>query len=122
MIQRVSESGLGAWPGVYPQVNLSEDDDNLYVKAEVPGVESGDIELSVEEDSLILRGERKIVLPEKVNLHRRERTGGVFRRKINLPARIATTKVTAEVKNGVLRVTLPKAPEAKPRAIKVKAE
>jgi HSP20 family protein len=109
--------------GVFPHLNVSEDAENLYVRSELPGVEPGDIEISVEGETLTLRGERK--LPEAgegVSYHRREREAGRFRRIITLPARISPDKVEAIFKNGVLKIVLPKAVEARVKEIKVKTE
>ena len=74
--------GLSPWrPGVYPLVNLSEDQDNLYVRAELSGIKPEALEITFHEGNLILRGERKIPSEEKaVNYHRRERDSGFFRR------------------------------------------
>jgi len=113
--------GTGNYTGVYPPVNLSEDEEALYVRAELPGVAAGDIDISVEGENLILRGERKIESSKEVNYHRRERTAGTFRRIMTLPVRVDTGKVSADVSNGVLSIILPKAEEAKPRQISVKA-
>jgi HSP20 family protein len=78
------------------------------------------VDLSVEGDSLTLRGERKIPeAGEKVSYHRREREAGVFRRVITLPVKVEADKVRAAMKNGILSVTLPKAAEAKPKQIVV---
>ena len=108
--------------GVFPAVNLSEDSENLYVRAELPGVAPGEIEITTEENNLIIKGERKIVSEgEKVSYHRRERDSGKFRRITSLPTRVDTSKVKAVCKNGVLTVTLPKAAEVKPRQIEVKS-
>jgi HSP20 family protein len=118
-------SGRGIAPaaGVFPALNMSEDDSNLYVRAELPGVAPEDIEMTTKENNLILKGERKIAPEgEKVSYHRRERDAGKFRRIISLPTRVDSDKVTAVCKNGVLTVTLPKAAEAKPRQISVKSE
>lgn len=109
------------WTGVYPPLNLTEDDQGLFVRAELPGLEAEDLDISVEGDKLILRGERKIAAPEGVNFHRRERSAGTFRRIVNLPTRIDPAKVTAAMKNGLLTISLPKAEEAKPRQIQVKS-
>ena len=108
--------------GVFPALNVSEDEDNLYVRAELPGIVPEQIEITTKENNLIIKGERKIAAEgEKVSYHRREREAGSFRRIISLPARVDTEKVTAACKNGVLTVTLPKAAEVKPRQIKVKS-
>ena len=106
--------------GVYPLLNLSEDEDHLYLTAELPGVSAEDLDISIHGDSLTLRGERKI--PEtdkKVNYHRREREAGFFRRGVNLPVKIDSEHVKATVVNGILSMTMPKAAEAKARQIKV---
>ena len=105
----------------YPALSITEDTGNFYARAELPGVVTEDLEISVVEGRLIIRGERKVqVESPEANYHRRERESGLFRRAIALPARVATDKVSASVKNGVLMVVLPKAEEAKPRKITVK--
>ena len=109
--------------GVFPALNVSEDENNLYVRAELPGVAPEDFEIINKENKLIIKGERKIAAEgEKVSYHRREREAGTFRRIISLPTRVDAEKVTAVCKNGVLTVTLPKAAEAKPRQIEVKSQ
>jgi HSP20 family protein len=106
----------------YPAVNVSEDGDKFYVRAELPGINPEDLDVSVVEGSLVIRGERKIAPAEEgVNYHRREREGGVFRRILNLPERVDPAKVSAGLKDGLLTVTLAKAEETKPRKIGVKA-
>jgi HSP20 family protein len=108
--------------GVYPLVNISEDRDHIYVRAELPGVKAADLEITVQDQSLILRGERKIPTEEKqVNYHRRERESGFFRRVLALPARVKAEKVEATCKDGILTIRLAKPEEIKPRKIKVKA-
>src|SRR4030042_4532231 len=106
---------------VYPALNLTDDGNNFYVRAELPGVNPESLDISVVEGQLLLRGERKIEPEEqKAGYHRREREAGFFRRTIALPARVDPEKVSAGMKNGVLTVTLPRAEEAKPRKISVK--
>jgi len=108
--------------GVFPLMNITEDKDNYYVRAELPGLKADDLEISVTGDSLSLSGERKIpVEDEKAQYHRREREAGRFSRIVTLPAQLDTEKVEASCKDGVLTVTLPKAEESKPRQIAVKA-
>ncbi len=115
-------AAIGRAAGVFPAVNISEDANNIYVRAELPGIKAEDIEISIEDNNLIIKGERKIPEEgENVTYHRREREGGIFRRIISLPAKIDAEKVTATSKNGVLEIVLPKAAEAKPRQIEVKA-
>lgn len=107
--------------GVFPLLNVSEDKDNLYVRAELPGINPNDIEISVEGDTLTLRGERKSAeVGENVSYHRREREFGRFRRSLTLPTRINADKVEAVFKNGILQITLPKAEEVRPKQITVK--
>ena len=114
--------GVAPTAGVFPALNVSDDENNIYVRAELPGVAPDDIEITTKENNLIIKGERKIAAEgEKVSYHRREREAGTFRRIISLPSRVDANKVTAVSKNGVLTVTLPKAAEAKPRQIKVKS-
>ncbi len=106
--------------GVFPHLNISEDEHNFYVRAELPGVAAEDIEITTRDNDLILKGERKIpVEGENVSYHRREREAGAFRRITTLPAHIDSNKVTAVCKNGLLTITLPKAPEVKARQIEV---
>jgi HSP20 family protein len=114
---------LFRWPaGVYPLVNISEDQDHLYVRAELPGVNPEDLEITLENNNLILRGERKIPQEEKkVDYHRREREAGSFRRVVRLPERVDTDKVEATCKDGVLTITLTKPEEIKPKQITVKS-
>ncbi len=107
--------------GVYPLVNISEDRDHIYVRAELPGVKAADLEITLQDNNLILRGERKIASEEKpVNYHRRERESGFFRRIVALPARIQADKVEATCKDGILTIKLAKPEEVKPRKIEVK--
>ncbi|QTA90156.1 Hsp20/alpha crystallin family protein [Desulfonema magnum] len=106
----------------FPPVNLYEDNENFYMTAELPGMTEKDIEINVEADSIRLKGERKIVSDECKNVcyHRRERAGGAFNKKVNLRNRISTDKVTANMNNGVLKITMPKTEDSKPKKIEVK--
>lgn len=116
--------GLAQWhAGVYPLVNITEDHDYIYVRAELPGVKPGDLEITIHQGNLILRGERKIPAEEKeVNYHRRERESGFFRRVINLPSPVNPEKVEAGCKDGILTIKMAKPEEIKPRLITVKSE
>jgi HSP20 family protein len=108
--------------GVYPLLNLSEDENNLYVTAELPGIDANELIVVVENDKLIIRGERKIQEQDKqVNIHRQERESGYFRRVLSLPVKVDTDKVSAMTRDGILEITLPKSLEAKPRQITVQA-
>lgn len=105
----------------YPLLNLHEDRDTLYVEALAPGVEPASLELSVIGQTLTISGEKQrhpdAITPEA--FHRSEREAGRFRRSIELPIEVDSTKVKAEYRNGLLLVTLPKAEQAKPKRITV---
>ncbi len=106
---------------VYPAVNVTEEGDNLYVRAELPGVKPESLEISMVEGRLVIRGERKVEAEKpEASYHRREREAGFFRRTIVLPTMVASDKVSASMNNGVLTITLARAEEAKPRKISVK--
>ena len=106
---------------VYPAINLTEEGDHFYVRAELPGVNPESLDISVIEGKLMIRGERKIEEEDqKKSYHRREREAGFFRRTIALPMKVDSGKVSAGMKNGVLTITLPKSEEAIPRKITVK--
>ena len=107
--------------GVFPLTNVTEDKDNYYVRAELPGVKADELDINVTGDSLSISGERKFSLEdENARYHRRERESGRFNRIINLPGQLDPDKVDAHCKNGILTVTLPKAEAAKPKQIAVK--
>jgi HSP20 family protein len=111
---------LGEWT---PAIDLTEGKDAITVKAELPGVDPKDIAVSLEGDLLTIKGEKEQKKEEKdERQHRIERSWGSFMRSIRLPAAVDGSKVTAAFKNGVVTVTLPKAPGAKGTTIPVKAE
>ena len=109
-------------PQAYPPINLFEDDENLYVESEVPGMELDQFELFVNDDNqLTLQGERAQPNGDIKTRHREERAFGRFSRMISLPVPVDGNTTQAEYVAGVLRITLPKKPEAKPRRIEVAA-
>lgn len=104
-----------------PDVDIKETDDGVLVSVEIPGMEQKDIKLTVRENVLSLRGEKKREEEVKnTDYLVSERTFGGFERSFTLPTNIQADKVTAVYKNGVLNITLPKAEEAKPKEISVK--
>lgn len=105
----------------WPRVSLDDTGESLVLRAEVPGVAEKDLELQVEEGTVSLRGERKEAVPEGHSVHRKERADFRFSRSFQLPTKVDAEKVEAQLKNGVLTVTLPKAEAAKPRKISVRA-
>jgi HSP20 family protein len=109
-------------PRAFPAVNLFEDDDNLVVESEIPGMELEQFELFVNDDNqLTIQGERKQSNGQAQARHREERVFGRFSRMIALPVPVEANATQAAYANGVLRITLPKKPEAKPRRIAVTA-
>lgn len=108
--------------GVFPLMNVTEDNDNYYVRTELPGLKADDLDISVTGDTLSISGERKLPAEdEKARYHRREREAGRFSRIITLPDQMDTGKVEARCADGILTVVLPKAEAAKPKQIAVKA-
>ena len=107
----------GSWT---PAVDIYEVDGGLVLKAELPDVNREDIEVNVENNTLTLRGDRKVDQTIKhESFHRIERSYGSFVRQFSLPATVDAAKIAAEYKNGVLTVTLPVREEARPRSVKV---
>ncbi len=107
--------------GLFPALNVWEEGDTLYAEAEIPGVDPKEIEIEVVDNVLTLRGEKKSEhVEEGAGFHYTERRYGGFNRSIELPTSVDSDKVSAEYKNGVLKVTLPKHPELKPKRIAVK--
>lgn len=104
-----------------PAMNIWEDEGHLYAEVEIPGLSMDDLELTVMGNELSIRGERKPFEQEGVTYHRREREIGTFSRMVRLPVEIEADEVEANLKNGVLRITLPKSASARPRKIEVKA-
>ena len=106
-----------------PSVDISETDNDIIVTAELPGVKKDDIKISLQDNVLTLRGEKKQEKEEKnENFHRVERTYGMFQRSFTLPAPVDANKIKARFKDGVLKITLPKTEEAKMKEIPISVE
>ena len=106
-----------------PSVDIYETDENIVLKAELPGVDKKDVSVEVKDSTLILKGERKREKEVKEeNYHRVERSFGTFMRSFTLPVSVKQDQVKAKFKDGVLEVTLPKSEEAKPKQVKVEVE
>lgn len=106
----------------YPLLNMSEDKDHVYVEALAPGLDTETLSISVVRDTLRITGQKQAI-SEDVKpdaFHRSERSAGSFDRSMSLPVEVKIDKVTAEYRNGVLLITLPKAEAAKPKQIAVK--
>jgi len=110
-----------AHAGVYPLVNVSEDPVHFYIRGEIPGMKSEEINISVAGRNLTISGERKIASEgANVRYHRREREDGKFNRVVALPSDIQIDKIEAGYSDGILHITIPKAEAAKPKQISVK--
>jgi HSP20 family protein len=108
--------GLEQRLAVAPSVDVSETDDEIRITADLPGMDEKDIQVTLDNDLLAIRGEKKLEQEEeKRNYHISERSYGEFSRTIPVPAGIDAGKIKASVKKGVLTITLPKTPELKSR-------
>jgi HSP20 family protein len=106
--------------GWMPSVDILETPDSLLFRAELPGMTKEDVDLTLENSTLTLKGERKFERDEEREAyHRIERGYGAFSRSFSLPANVRTEGVKATFDNGVLTIELPKADEAKPRRVEI---
>jgi len=126
-IDRVFDRSLAPWKFVVPSekfwnpaMDVYQDKDKVVVQAEVPGLSKDDIDVSLEGDVLTIQGEKKEEKEEKEKrYHRVERSYGYFQRVVELPAPVDAKGIKADFKDGVLKITLPKKEEAKPKSIKI---
>lgn len=115
-----AQVGLDSPAGVYPFLNVTEDQDNFYIRSEVPGITMDELDVSVTGRNVTVSGERKIPAEDqRVRYHRREREAGKFRRQFNLSTDIESERVEAKYRHGMLMIILPKAESAKPRKIPI---
>ncbi len=106
-----------------PAVDLIENDDAYIAKVELPGVSKDDVKITLQDNSLTIRGEKKEERETKEsNYHRLERSYGSFQRSLDLPGSVKSDKVAAEYKDGILTITLPRAEESKRKQIDVKVK
>ena len=114
--------GLRSVPrGTFPAINIYSQGDDAILTAEIPGVKSDDMELTVLGDSVTLKGERKEQTKKEERFYRKERPMGTFSRTVTLPDPVDPSSVKATYNNGVLTVQMSKAKEAKARKIKIKS-
>jgi HSP20 family protein len=112
-----------SWFGNFPAVDVAETENEVIVKAEIPGIDPKNLEVHVTEDSLDIKGEVKDEWEERdVGYCRRERYCGTFERTIALPAKVKQDEVKAQYKDGILTITLPKVEPSKPKARKVEID
>jgi HSP20 family protein len=118
------ESGEEFQEGLWqPPVDIYEDENSIIIKADLPEIDQHDIEVKIEDSTLILRGERKHEADfRKERYHRIERYYGPFQRSFALPHTVDVTRVKASCDKGVLTVNLPKKEETKPKQIKIEVE
>lgn len=130
-INRMLDAAFTGWPFAVeapdlatsawvPPTDILEDAEGIKILTELPGLAPADVELTIENSTLTIRGEKKQLAEEKTTrVHRCERSYGAFERSFTLPTTVDTEKVEARFDNGVLTVALPKAERAKPREITV---
>jgi HSP20 family protein len=129
-VNRLFNEMLGPWPygpeggainsAWLPPVDVFEDKEGIKLTAELPGVKADDVKISLENQTLTLRGEKKQIAEETVEkVHRYERSYGSFERTFTLPSTVDSEKIQATFADGILTVTLPKVEKAKPREIPV---
>ena len=110
----------GSW---VPAVNILERQDAMLITADLPGLKAEDVEVTVEDGTLSIRGERKLEeTSEGESYHRVERLYGVFERTFTLPNSVDVERIEARFSNGEMALTLPKREESKPRSVKIKVE
>ncbi len=108
---------------IVPSIEISETDKAIEISAEMPGLERKDVEITIEDDTLTIRGEKKIEENQKdKNVQHSERAYGVFLRVLQLPPGIDLSNVQATMSNGVLKITIPKPAKPEPKKIEVKEE
>jgi len=118
-VRRSSEES----PAWIPRVDIAETDDEIIVRADIPGMEKDEIKVTLSDNILTISGEKKIERDEKrENYHRVERVFGSFSRSFYIPTNVEADKIKASYKNGVLEVVLPKKESAKPKEIPVEVE
>jgi HSP20 family protein len=111
------ESAAGTWS---PPVDIIEKEDEILLRAELPGIDLQNVDLQVHDDTLVLRGERQFDKEtKKENYHRIERAYGTFSRSFTLPSSVDQGSIKAKLKDGILEVHLPKVQSAKPRPIPI---
>ncbi len=133
-LNRMLDEALGGWMGMesplggsltsdwLPPCDITEDDRSIRLQLELPGVRPEDLRLSVEDNLLSIRGEKRQHAEERnERVHRYERSYGTFERTFTLPSSVDTDAIDADVENGILTVTIPKSERAKPREIRLGA-
>jgi HSP20 family protein len=120
----LTDGALGIPPGEWmPALDISETDTQVMVKAEVPGIDARDIDVSIAGDTLTIKGEKKEETSKKEqNFTQMERRYGFFQRSVTLPSAVEQSKISASYKSGVLSITMDKKEPSESRNIQVKVE
>jgi HSP20 family protein len=126
-LQRAMDSVMGndwfgsrtSGAGAFPLVNVFNDGEDFVLVAELPGVKKEDLDIQVRGDTLRIQGTKTIAHDDGASVHRRERAAGQFDRTLTLPAEIDAAKVSADYRDGVLTLRLPRAESAKPRTVAI---
>jgi HSP20 family protein len=111
-----AHSADGAWT---PAVDIKEETDKFVIRADVPGVDAKDLDITMEKGLLTIRGRRETRGDQLDAYRRSERVSGSFERRFSLPRAVDTEAVSADYRSGVLTITIPKQPSAQPRRIEV---
>ncbi len=115
-----AEARLGSLNASWPSVSLSDQGPTFLVQVDLPGVAEKDVDISLHEGVLAIKGSRRVEVPEGYTAHRRERENLAFTRTVTLPARVDPERTTATMKDGVLSIEVTKVPEAQPRKVAVR--
>jgi HSP20 family protein len=105
--------------GAFPPVNVFEENGDFVLVAELPGVKKEDLEIEVKGDTVRVHGKKTVAYADEASVHRRERAGGEFDRTLTLPAQVDVGRVTADYRDGVLTLKLPRAESEKPRSVTI---
>ncbi len=118
-LSQMASNGDSREPLWQPAVDVHENTERVLLVADLPGLEQSDVDITIDQNVLSIRGERKAPPPPEGEYQHLERAHGTFTRAFTLPATIDVEAIKAEMKFGVLTITLPKKAEAKPRQIKI---
>lgn len=120
MFENFAPARVG-YNGYMPAVDVYQDKDKVFVETQLAGIDPEKVDISIENDVLTIKGEseKKSEVEDK-NYYRKEIRRGSFYRSVPLPARVLGEKASAEAVNGILKISVPKAPETKPKTIKIK--
>ncbi len=114
------ETRNGSLNASWPAASLSDEGASFLVRVDLPGVAEKDLDISLHDGVLAIKGSRKVDVPEGYTAHRREREDLAFTRTVTLPARVDAEKTNATMKDGVLTIEITKVPEAQPRKVNVR--